>query len=974
MFDRIRLGTMLFIGLAAVPFLGCGSSTEIDSIQVTPSTMTFGSAGLTGQLKATASIGHGNHPATTEDVTDLVTWSSGSVDVATVTSGANGGLVTSVGPGSIQITASINGFTGVVSASSTITVTGTTGTGPTNSDVTSISIIPGAQAVASPNETGQFIAIGTTASGATLNLTTKAIWSSSSPSVATVVINSGLVTAVGQGVSTISAIYTNADRTVATGVATFTVTNGVGSSPETYTAVTIIPGNQTVAGPGSTGQFIALGTSGKTGLQTNITDQVQWSSSATGVATITNTGLAQAVGQGTTAITAIATNTDNTVVTGAGTFTVSGASTQEITSLTIIPGSQTVTLPLVPSALPSTFFVVIGTNGSSALQQNLTNTVSWTSSNTAVATINTNGGGGTAGGVTLLSQGTTTITAQYNNPVSGVTPANVVTATATLTVSGEASEPLLSIAILPASESVAYPGQTSQLTAIGTFSEAPVTQNLTASTTYPVTWSSSNTSVATVCTAGSAPPCTAATDGLVTAVGQGTAAITAIASNTDKSVVTGVATFTVTNGTANQFTALTIIPSALSLSATGQPGQFIALATSGSSGLQQDVTNSPQLSWNSSLPTVATVCTLAVGTTPAFCPTTPGRAQGASVGNTNITAEFTNPAAGSIPANVVSATASVAVTNTPAAEPLLSVTLLPGTATTFNLEATAQFLAFGNFSTAPTLMDITNGFYHSGFPNSTCTAALAAANTVAIQAGTAAPNAQCSFIPVTWASLPFPFDFPINSAGAPGAFGGLITADASGTEDVTAVATNPDGTLVYSSPTGIFNCPYAAPTYGTTTTTINGVTTTSINYDDLLNPGTCNALTVSDGLLSTLTVFDASLVSTGLNQTNWLITAPSATGTPDVIHCGGPTEQALPGGSVCEATYPNGTVVTLTAPAESGVNFGGWSSNCAVTAPVTTAGPNSCTVVVGGGCSFNQQSQTYVCINPANISVGGIFN
>jgi hypothetical protein len=468
---------------------------------------------------------------------------------------------------------------------------------------------------------------------------------------------------------------------------------------------------------------------------------------------------------------------------------------------------------------------------------------------------------------------------------------------------------------------------------------------------------------------------TVTSGGLVTAQGQGVAVITAIATNPDKSVVTGVASFTVTTGAGQQVTALTIIPGSLSLSATGQPGQFIALGTSGVTGLQEDVTSSPQIAWSSSVPADATIGTFGAGV--------PGLAQGVSVGNTNIIAEYTNPAAGAIPSSVVTATASVAVTSTPAAEPLLSIAVQPGAVITDNLESSAQYLAFGSFSTAPSVEDITNGFYHAGFPNSACTAALADANTAAVQAGTLPPNAQCSFNKVTWVSLPFPFDFPINSAGAPGALGGLITADASGIEDVYAVATNPDTTLVYGLPSGTgaqggfatFACPYTPPTYGTTTQTVGGVTTTVTNYADILNPGTCNALTIGSSLLSTLTVFNASLKSTGLNQTNWLITANSATGTPDVIHCGGSTEQALPGGSVCEATYPNGTSVTLTAPTEPGVSFGGWSGNCAPNPnPPTATGPNTCTVIVGGGCTFNIQTQTTTCSDSANVSVGAIFN
>ena len=1067
MFDRIRLGTLMFICLA-LPFVGCGSSSEVDSIVVTPQTVNFGAVGLTAQLTATATIDHGSHPATTEDVTNLVTWASDGPEVASVNSS---GLVTSTGQGVIQITASMKGFTGVISASSTVTVTTTTTTGPPSSDIASIAIIPGTQTVQSPGETAQFIAIGTTVGGATENLTSTVAWTSSSNTIATISAK-GVATAVGQGTATISAVATNLDKTVATGTATFTVTSGGTTSAEPITAVSIIPGSQSVAGPGGTAQFIAIATSGVTGLQLDVTSQVTWSSSSVGVGTITTSGLATGVGQGTTAITAIATNPDGTVVTGSAAFTVTGkagaapepiasiailpaslsvaapgqtgqfiaiatsgltgaqtnvttsvawtsstagvatigaatglatgvsqgttaitaiatnpdgsvvtgaasfsvagASTQQITSLSIIPGSQTVPMPLTPPASPTVFYVVIGTNAASGLQQNETSAVSWTSSNTAVATVN-NGGG-----VTLVGQGSTTITAQYTNAATAGTPLNVVTATANLTVSGVAAEPLLSISILPGSESVGYPGQTSQLTAIGTFSEAPVTQNLTNSTTYPVTWTSSNPAVATVCTTGSALPCTAATDGLVTAVSQGAAAITAIASNPDGSVVTGAITFTVTNSGSEQVSSLTVVPSAISISATGQPGQLIAVATL-TSGLQEDVTNSPQLGWTTSLPTVATVCTQASGTIPAYCATTPGQVQGVSAGTTNLTAEFTNPKSGSIASNVVTATGTITVTNTPAAEPLLSINLLPANAITYNLEGTGQFLAFGNFSTAPTIMDVTNGFYHSGFPNAACTAALAAANTAAIQADTPAPNAQCAFVPMSWTSVPFPFDFPINSAGAPGAYGGLITADASGTAQVYAVATNPDGTLVYSSNNGTFSCPYAPPTYGTITTISGGIVTVTTDYNDVLNPGTCNALTIGDGQLSTLTVFNASISSTGLNTTNWLLTAPSATGTPNVIHCGGATEQAAPGGSVCEATYPNGSIVTITAPAESGVNFGGWSAACYSPFtpnpnPSTAAGPNSCTVVVGGACTLNVQTETYICTNTANVAVGAIFN
>ena len=51
-------------------------------------------------------------------------WTTTSNDVATVSST---GLVTATGPGVIQITATIKGFTGTITAGSTITVTGGSG-------------------------------------------------------------------------------------------------------------------------------------------------------------------------------------------------------------------------------------------------------------------------------------------------------------------------------------------------------------------------------------------------------------------------------------------------------------------------------------------------------------------------------------------------------------------------------------------------------------------------------------------------------------------------------------------------------------------------------------------------------------------------------------------------------------------------------------------------------------------------------
>jgi uncharacterized protein YjdB len=973
-------------GSMTVNVTGSGGAAEpVTALSITPSTDSVALAGQTGQFIALATSGN---TGLQTNVTTLVTWSSSNTGVATI--GAASGLATAVGQGTTQITAIwTNPDKSVVSASATFTVTGST-----SEPLQSIAITPATQSILA-GQTSQLIAIGTFSPTAptpgTQDLTGTVAWTSSNKSIASVTNPGGLVTAVGPGTAVITAIATNPDKSVVTATATVTVTAASGSA-EPLVSLAILPSSQSVAGPGQINQFLAIGTFSSTsstpGTQNmaNIsTYTVTWYSSNPSVATISNTapnaGVATAVGQGTTAITAIAiNNADKSASYATASFTVTGTATNTITALSIFPGSQSIVMPEIGQPNPTVNLIVIGTYGS-GLQTNVTPQM-WTSSNPQVLpTANIVSGANTTV-ATAVGPGTTTITASYTNVVTPTNPvSNVVTATATLTVANSAAEPLLSLAIIPNTPTASFPTQTTQLTAIGTFSQAPVTQNLTKT----VAWSTSNPLVATVCTAGSVAPCTALTDGLVTAKGQGTAAITATATSaTDGSFVYATVPYTVQAGSAQQMSALTIIPSSLALSATGQPGSLIALGTSTSTGLQVDVTNSPQMAWTSSNPTIATVCTTLPAASPAPCTsTTNGQVIGVSAGTTIITAEYINQAAtGTTPAVVQSATASVTVTATPAAEPLLSIVALPSVTTDLNLEGTAQFLAYGTFSTAPTLLDITNGFYHAGFPNSSCSAAYASADAAAAAADAAAnlpvnnlPHAECSFVPVTWVSTA-PFDFPINSAGAAGATGGLSTADASGNTDIYAVASNPDSTLVYS-PIVVFNCPYKAPTYGTKSVTdpITNITTTVTDFSALLDPGTCNTKTIADSLLSTLTVFNA-----GVNTTGWLITAPSATGTPDVIHCGGSVEQATVEGSVCEATYPIGTSVILKAtsiPAVNpvpAVNFGGWSLNCTDTAPVTSAGPNYCTVLVGGGCTLNANTGTYTCVNESNVAVGAIFN
>src|ERR1700691_2413452 len=215
MFSRYcfrALGLMCLV----LPIAGC-TNTQVNSISVAPTAQTL-AVTQTVHVTATGTVSHGSHPSSTENITDQVTWTSSTPAVATVTSS---GLVTAVSPGTATVSASLPGLT---TASAAITVTGAGGT-TTGATLSSLAIIPGTQSVASPSQTSQFIAIGTTSTGATEDLTSVVTWSSSSTQVATI-SSGGLATGVGQGTTTITAIYSNSNSTVVTATAIFTVTGG----------------------------------------------------------------------------------------------------------------------------------------------------------------------------------------------------------------------------------------------------------------------------------------------------------------------------------------------------------------------------------------------------------------------------------------------------------------------------------------------------------------------------------------------------------------------------------------------------------------------------------------------------------------------------------------------------------------------------------------------------------------------------
>ncbi|MGK0353136.1 MAG: hypothetical protein ACJAYX_003827, partial [Planctomycetota bacterium] len=177
---------------------------------------------------------------------------------------------------------------------------------------------------------------------------------------------------------------------------------------------------------------------------------------------------------------------------------VNASTTLTVTSAVLV--SLAVTPPTPSIALGTTQqFTATGTYSDSTMQD-LTSTVTWSSTAPAVATISN--AGGSEGLATSATQGTTTITA--------IDAGSGVNASTTLTVT---SAVLVSLAVTPATPAIVLGGD-QQFTATGTYSDS-TTQDLTST----VTWTSSVMAVATISNAGGS-------EGLASSASSGSTTVT----------------------------------------------------------------------------------------------------------------------------------------------------------------------------------------------------------------------------------------------------------------------------------------------------------------------------------------------------------------------------------------------------------------------------------------------------------------
>lgn len=351
-------GTPLENGRHLKPFTLLTMAPKVlENITIAPASLAMIS-GTTQQLTATGYY----TDLSTQNITGSVAWSSNNSAIAGVDSS---GRVSAIAAGSTVIRAA----SGAVSADVNVNVTTAT--------LQSITISP-VNPTKPKGRTQQFTATGSYDNGQNYNITNSVTWTSFTPAAVSIGSTTGLATAAGEGSSTITASL----GAVTSNTATMTVTAPVVDS------VSVTPANLSLA-KGLTQQFNVNGTYSD-GTVLNLNNTAVWSSLNAIFASVNATGLVTAANTGTATIQAVY----NSLI-GQAAVTVTPP---QLTTLVISPAGSTV-------ERGNTLQLTAMGSYTDSTTQNLSNTVAWSSSNPAVATINA------SGLVTTFTAGSTTITA-----------------------------------------------------------------------------------------------------------------------------------------------------------------------------------------------------------------------------------------------------------------------------------------------------------------------------------------------------------------------------------------------------------------------------------------------------------------------------------------------------------------------------------------------------------------------------------
>jgi uncharacterized protein YjdB len=440
-----------FIGAAATACMPAGKDVTqpgdpvVATVVVNPSTATVEqgtTVALTAEARDALGVTIAGQP---------VSWSSSDDAIAPV---GNSGVVSASNVGDATITATSGGQVG----HSKVTVI------PRR--VASVVIVPTTATIVTGN-TVQLTATTRDASGATL--AGRAInWSSSNTSFASV-SGDGLVTGVAPGAVTITASSEGKS-----GTATITVN---AAPPVPVATVSVSPATSTM----TVGATVQLTPTMRDANGATLSGRsVSWSSSNTGYATVSSSGLVTAVAAGAVTITATSEGKS-----GTATVTVNAPTPVPVASVSVTPATSTLNV----GATVQLSATMRDANGG-ALSGRV---VTWSSSNTGYAKVSS------SGLVTGVAAGAVTITATSEGK-SG---------TASITVNAPPPAPVATVAVSPSSNTI-NAGQTVQLAATARDANGATLTGRT------ITWSSSNASVASV-----------SGNGLVTGIAAGTVTITA---------------------------------------------------------------------------------------------------------------------------------------------------------------------------------------------------------------------------------------------------------------------------------------------------------------------------------------------------------------------------------------------------------------------------------------------------------------
>jgi hypothetical protein len=370
------------------------------------------------------------------------------------------------------------------------------------------------------------------------------------------------------------------------------------------TSVALTPLNPSIAfspSPEATQQFNAIGQY-SFGNPQDITDQLTWVSADTTVATMSNQGVATAVGAGRVIITGSILDPVSQKL-----FTVSTILTvvPQLTGITLTPASAQIAMGTAQQFTATGQF----NNGTTS---DITSQVAWNSTQSAVASVSSSPG--TQGLVLAVAPGSTSISASLGAIGSSPSPVTVSSAN------------LVSIAVTPANPTVPL-ANSQQLIATGTFDDG-TTENLSSQ----VTWTTANphSLVARV-----------SATGMVTGLGLGTETVTA---TTPSSGISGSASITVDE---SSVAAVSVLPvgmvqfpqnlSPVSVLANGTMQQMRAIATF-NDGSTLDVTGIQGIAWTSTDTAIATVVPgTGLLTTTGPGPVTITAALGTQQGSTSLT-------------------------------------------------------------------------------------------------------------------------------------------------------------------------------------------------------------------------------------------------------------------------------------------------------------------------------------------------